>query len=185
VPWAAERVIFLDRDGVINRRRPQHVRSWQDVEFLPRSLEALRRLQQVGERVVVVTNQSVVGRGLITAIELNSIHQRMAEVVARHGGHIERIYACLHAPAQGCACRKPGIGLLVRAADELGIDLGRSVLVGDSLCDVQAAQAAGCQPILVADGPLAGVDNGIASVADLGEAVSVIASQRPRVTPRC
>jgi histidinol-phosphate phosphatase family protein len=185
VPWKADRVIFLDRDGVINRCRPGHVRSWREFTFLPRSLEALRRLHRLGERVVVVTNQSVVGRGLITANELTAIHERMVEVVASNGGHIERIYACPHAPAQGCGCRKPGIALLSRAAGELGVDLGRSVLVGDCLSDVQAAQAAGCEPIVVGDRPLAGMDHGIPCVADLAEAVSLIAAQGRSVTARC
>ena len=183
--WLAERVIFLDRDGVINRRRPDHVRSIQELDFLPGSLAALRRLHQRGERVVVVTNQSAVGRGLITAGELDSIHRWMIEAVANTGGHIERIYVCPHLPSQGCMCRKPRIGMLLRGARELEIDLQLSVLVGDSLSDVLAARAAGCQPIFVGDRPPTTGDDDIPVVADLCEAVSLLASQRPRTRVGC
>jgi len=185
MPCPPERVIFLDRDGVINRKRKDHVRSWGQLEFLPRSLDALRALRDLDECVVVVTNQSVVGRGLITAAELVAIHERMLEVVTRHGGHIERIYVCPHARGHGCVCRKPAAGLLLRAARELCVDLEQSVLVGDSLTDVQAAQAAGCRPIVVGERPVVGVDLHVASVADLREAVALIASDRRRVPAGC
>jgi D-glycero-D-manno-heptose 1,7-bisphosphate phosphatase len=182
---APDRAIFLDRDGVINRRRLDHVRSWHDFEFLPRSLEALRRLRELGGRVAVVTNQSVVGRGLITASDLVSIHERMVEVVERHGGRIERIYVCPHAPGHGCDCRKPGIGLLLRAAADLKVDLARSVLVGDSLTDIQAALAAGCHPIMVGDGAPVELDPEVPLVADLEGAVALIAAELWSVPARC
>jgi histidinol phosphatase-like enzyme len=105
--------------------------------------------------------------------------------VTRHGGHIERIYVCPHAPGLGCRCRKPAPGLLLRAARELGVDLEQSVLVGDSLTDVQAAQAAGCRSIVVGEPPVVGIDLHVPSVADLGEAVALIASDRRGVPARC
>jgi D-glycero-D-manno-heptose 1,7-bisphosphate phosphatase len=185
MPCVPDRVIFLDRDGVINRRRPDHVRSWRQLEFLPHSLDALRALHELEERVVVVTNQSVVGRGLITAAELTVIHERMVEVVARNGGHIEHIYVCTHAPRDGCGCRKPGVGLLLRAATELSIDLEQSILVGDSLSDIQAAQAAGCRPIVVGEHHPAEIDHRIPLVAGLREAVVLIASDRRGVLAGC
>src|ERR671931_161763 len=86
--------VLLDRDGVINRRRHDHVRSWADFEFLPGSLEALRRLARAGERVVVLTNQSAVGRGLIGLQELDDLHRRMRATVAEASGHIEAVLAC-------------------------------------------------------------------------------------------
>jgi histidinol-phosphate phosphatase family protein len=178
VSSSTERAIFLDRDGVINRRRPDHVRSWGELEFLPGSLAALRRLHQRGERVVVVTNQSGVGRGLITRAELAAIHELMVEAIESSGGHIERIYVCPHLPSLGCSCRKPRVGMLLRGARELRIDLSRSILVGDSLTDVLAAQAAGCQPILVGDARTTDVDDDVPVVGDLCEAVSLLASQR-------
>jgi len=178
MPWPGDRVIFIDRDGVINRRRPGHVLSWSDLEFLPRSLLALRRLHELSERCVVVTNQSVVGLGLITDAELNSIHARLVDVVSANGGLIERIYACPHSPTYGCDCRKPRAGLLLGAASDLGVELERSIMIGDGLTDVRAAQAAGCQAILVGDRISVGLGPEVPAVSDLWEAVSLIAAQR-------
>ena len=184
VHWSPDRAIFLDRDGVINRRLPGHVRSCADFDFLPGGLAALRRLHQRRERVVVVTNQSAVGRGLITREELDVIHERMCEDVRRGGGHIERVYVCPHAPSERCDCRKPRHGLLLQAARELHIDLADSIMVGDSVSDVLAAQAAGCQPILV-DGSCATAGDGVLVVRDLCEAVSLLASRRLSSRGRC
>src|ERR1700693_1615644 len=90
--------VFLDRDGVINQQRPDHVKSWDEFEFLPGVLDALARLHQMKVRVAVVTNQAVVGRGLIQENDLLAIHERMRATVALAGGNIERIYSCVHAP---------------------------------------------------------------------------------------
>lgn len=154
--------VFLDRDGVINRRLPEHVRTWAEFAFLPGSLEALRRLRRAGRRVVVLTNQSVVGRGLIGADRLDEIHGRMRAAVEAAGGRIEAVLACVHAPADRCACRKPAPGLFLRAAAELRVDLGASVMIGDSATDVEAARAAGCRAVWIrravaGDGAPAGV----------------------------
>ena len=168
--------VFLDRDGVINRRRPDHVKSWEEFEFLPGSLDALASLRQAGVRVIVITNQSVVGRGLITEEDLERIHRRMVEVVESGGGRIDRIYACPHAPELHCACRKPGTELFQRASAELGIDLRTSFMVGDSETDVLAAKAAGSRPVLVSEAP--GEHAADCSVVrDLSEAVQLIAAQ--------
>jgi D-glycero-D-manno-heptose 1,7-bisphosphate phosphatase len=141
--------ILLDRDGVVNRRLPEHVRSWSDFEFLPRSLAALRLLRGAGARVVILTNQSVVGHGLIDRAQLDEIHRRMREAVERAGGLIEAVLACPHAPRDGCGCRKPATGLFLRAEAELHVDLPRSVMIGDSRTDVEAARAAGCDAVWV------------------------------------
>lgn len=170
--------VFLDRDGVINRRRDDHVKSWGEFEFLPGVLSSLSKLRQVRARVVVITNQAAVGRGLLSAEDLATIHQRMADAVRVAGGQIERVYACPHRPQAGCACRKPGTELFVRASHELGIDLQNSVMIGDADTDVQAASAAGCLPVRIsADGSEAG--GTAAFVArDLPEAVSRLTSDR-------
>jgi len=170
----AERAIFLDRDGVINVRRADHVKSWSEFEFTPDSLLALRELADMGERAVVVTNQSAVGRGLLSAEDLALIHTRMADAVTAAGGRIHRVYACPHVSAAGCGCRKPGIQLLVRAAQELGVELHDSVLVGDSPSDVEAALAAGCQPILVGEGGWRGLACHVPRARNLLDAVSLI-----------
>lgn len=180
-----EAAIFLDRDGVINRRRLDHVRSWADFEFLPGSLDGLREMTRMGVPVVVVTNQSVVGRGLLSEPDLGAIHQRMRSEISAAGGRIDAIYACLHAPGSGCDCRKPAPGLLLRAAFELEVQIEASVLVGDSASDLEAARAAGCTAILVAEERPADLDPAVATVGDLRQAADEIARRMGLLEPRC
>ncbi len=137
-------MIFLDRDGVINADSPHYIKSPAEFIFLPRSAAAIRLLTEAGFDVVVITNQSAVGRGMITADTLAAIHARMLEGVRAGGGRIRAIYHCPHAPADGCDCRKPRPGLMLRAARDLGISLADAWMVGDSLTDMQCAEAAGC-----------------------------------------
>jgi D-glycero-D-manno-heptose 1,7-bisphosphate phosphatase len=99
--------VFLDRDGVINRNRIDHVKSWSEFEFLPGALEALKRLAGLDLPVVVVTNQAAIGRGLIDAAEVDEIHRRMIEAVRLFGGRIDAVLCCPHRPDEGCECRKP------------------------------------------------------------------------------
>ena len=163
--------VFLDRDGVINRRRPDHVKAWEEFEFLPGVLAALASLRSMNTPVVVVTNQGAVGRGLLSAEALGRIHTRMLQAIRAAGGHVEAIYACLHAPAEACRCRKPAPTLLQRASLELGITLPASIMVGDSRSDVEAARAAGCRPVLISDSELADPD--VLAVKDLPAAVAL------------
>ncbi len=163
--------VFLDRDGVINRRRPDHVKAWEEFEFLPGVLAALASLRSMNTPVVVVTNQGAVGRGLLSAEALGRIHTRMLQAIRAAGGHVEAIYACLHAPAENCRCRKPAPTLLQRASLELGITLPASIMVGDSRSDVEAARAAGCRPVLISDSELADPD--VLAVKDLPAAVAL------------
>jgi D-glycero-D-manno-heptose 1,7-bisphosphate phosphatase len=135
--------IFLDRDGVIIENRSDYVRSWDDVEVFPQALEALSALSGSPYRVILVTNQSAVGRGHISAETATAINDRLLTVIRQAGGRVDAVYMCPHDPAAGCACRKPQPGLLLRAAEDLNVDLGRSVMIGDALADVQAGQAAG------------------------------------------
>lgn len=144
--------VFLDRDGVLNENRADYVRTWEQVVILPGVLAAMQRLAASPLVVVVVTNQSAVGRGLMSGATLDSINRGIVDLVQQAGGRIDAVYACPHAPEAGCTCRKPQPGLLLHAARELGIDLARSYLVGDAVSDMQAALAAGCQPILVRTG---------------------------------
>jgi histidinol-phosphate phosphatase family protein len=167
----ASPAVLLDRDGVINRRRPDFVRSWAEFEFLPGALEALRRLRAAGSRVVVLTNQSAVGRGLLGHDQLDLIHARMRAAVEDAGGRIDAVLACVHAPRDGCGCRKPAPGLFHRAARELRVDLGRSVMVGDARTDIEAARAAGCDAVWV--GPEA-VPGHATTAHDLLEAVRLV-----------
>lgn len=164
--------VFLDRDGVINRRRPDHVKNWDEFEFLPGVLEALATLRAMNAPVVVVTNQGVVGRGLLSAEGLGRIHSRMLRAIRATGGQVEAIYACLHAPGEGCPCRKPAPTLFQRASSDLGIRLSGSIMVGDSPTDVAAARAAGCHPVLIDESQEAH-DDDVVAVKDLAAAVTV------------
>lgn len=144
--------IFLDRDGVINENRPDHVRSWEQVRFLPGVFDALRRLARSEYVVVVVTNQSAVGRGLMAAEVLHAINAGIVERICAEGGRIDAVYTCPHTPEAGCDCRKPKPGMLLAAAREHQLDLASSFLVGDAVTDVEAALSAGCQPVMVRTG---------------------------------
>ena len=137
-----KQAVFLDRDGVINMDRPDFVKSWEEFEFLPGSLEALAALAGTSYKIVVITNQSGVGRGLLTQETLDQMHARMAERIRASGGRIDAIYYCPHVPEAGCDCRKPAIGLFVKAARDLDIDLTSSWAIGDRYRDAQAAHQA-------------------------------------------
>jgi D-glycero-D-manno-heptose 1,7-bisphosphate phosphatase len=137
-------VVFLDRDGVINRDSETYVKNWSEFSFLPNSLEALRRLNENHCRCVVVTNQSAIGRGIATRADVEEIHRKMSEKVAEAGGWIEDILYCPHVPADGCRCRKPEPGLVLRACRRLGIEPAASAMVGDSARDIECALRAGC-----------------------------------------
>ena len=144
--------IYLDRDGVINANRPDYVKSWDEFTWLPRSLEALQLLARLGRPVVVVTNQSAIGRGIVSHREIAGINARMQKQVEAIGGRIDRVLYCPHRPEDECNCRKPQPGMILSAAAHLGIDPHLSFMVGDAMTDVLAAQAAGCLPIIVQTG---------------------------------
>jgi len=143
--------VFLDRDGVINRLRSDYVTSWDTFEFLPQAKDAIRTLSATGMRVVVVTNQRAVAQGLLSVAELARIHDHMRAELTAAGATIDAIYYCPHDKGL-CACRKPGVGMFLQAQCEFPeIDFTRSVVVGDSLSDMQAGRRLGCRLILVTD----------------------------------
>lgn len=145
--------VFLDRDGVINQDSPNYIKSWAEFDFLPGSIEAIARLSRAGITVIVITNQSVINRGMVTPAELETMHRRMRRAVSDNGGTITDIFFCPHRPGEGCDCRKPKPGLILAARDRYGIDLAGAVMVGDSAKDIQAGQAAGCgRTVLVQTG---------------------------------
>ncbi len=135
--------LFLDRDGVIIENRSDYVRSWQDVAFCPGSLAALAEIARSPYQIVMVTNQSAVGRGIISLPDAEQLNRRILGVIEESGGRIDAVYMCPHAPWEGCDCRKPKPGMLLQAAAQLSIDLGSSIMIGDVLEDLQAGQAAG------------------------------------------
>jgi histidinol-phosphate phosphatase family protein len=135
--------IFLDRDGVLIENRSDYVRDWSQVKIIPEAIRALTLAPIKKYKVVIVTNQSVVGRGLILLKTAHEINQRLINLIRDHGGQIDAVYMCPHAPEDGCSCRKPLPGLLLQAAQDLALDLSRSWMIGDAWSDVQAGEAAG------------------------------------------
>jgi D-glycero-D-manno-heptose 1,7-bisphosphate phosphatase len=147
-----QRAIFLDRDGVINENRPDHVKSLEEFAILPGVLDALRLLGSAGLPIIVVSNQSAINRGLVSWDTVDAVTRLLQERVISAGGRLDAVFYCPHRPEEKCACRKPRPGLLLQAANELGIVLTGSYFVGDALSDVQAAMAAGAQPLVVLTG---------------------------------
>ena len=139
-----KKVVFLDRDGTINQDSDAYIKNWSEFEFLPRSIEALRRLTAAGFRIIVITNQSAVPRKLISPAELDHIHSKMKAVVESGGGKIWDVFFCPHMPEDGCDCRKPLSGLIFEAQKKYQIDLAASAMIGDSARDIECAHNAGC-----------------------------------------
>ncbi len=135
--------IFLDRDGVICANRDDYVKSWEEFRFLPGAKEAIRQLATLGWPIIVITNQSAVGRKLLSHRELAAIHRRMEAEIVAAGGRLDAVFYCPHLPEEHCPCRKPNPGMLFKAAQQLGLDLEHSVLVGDALSDIHAGARAG------------------------------------------
>jgi D-glycero-D-manno-heptose 1,7-bisphosphate phosphatase len=146
------RLVILDRDGVINYDSEQFIKTPEEWRPIPGSLEAIASLNQAGFRVVVASNQSGVGRGLLDMATLNAIHAKMHSMLARVGGRIEAVFFCPHAADSRCACRKPKPGLLLEIGLRYHVDLAGVPVIGDSLRDLQAARAVGAAPILVRTG---------------------------------
>ncbi len=144
-------LVLVDRDGTINVEHPGgYVLEPDDFELLPRSLEGLRTLRDLGCPIAVVTNQSPIARGWIDSGRLEEIHARMRSLLP--GIELTAIYVCPHAPGDGCACRKPGTELLLRAAADLGADPADGFLVGDKTSDIEAGRRAGMTTLLVRTG---------------------------------
>jgi D-glycero-D-manno-heptose 1,7-bisphosphate phosphatase len=179
----AKRAVFLDRDGTIVED-PGYLHQPGKVKLLPRAAEAIRRLNEGGLLVVVVSNQSGIARGLYTTADYTAVQRRLGELLMAHGAHLDASYFCPHHPqfpsdARTCECRKPGLKLFREAGEEFDIDFARSWWVGDRLSDVQPARLLGGHGILVATGE----GNlhqgqaraiGVMVVADLGAAVDEI-----------
>jgi D-glycero-D-manno-heptose 1,7-bisphosphate phosphatase len=146
------RAVILDRDGVINHDSDEFVKTPEEWVAIPGSLQAIARLHRAGFVVAVATNQSGVGRGLLTLETLRQIHARMLDEIRHHGGAIARIAYCPHLPDAGCDCRKPAPGLLHELAQRLNLDLKGVPVVGDSERDLIAARRAGASPVLVRTG---------------------------------
>jgi histidinol-phosphate phosphatase family protein len=145
----SSRAVFLDRDGVLTRERSDYVKVPDELQVLPGIGTALRDLRKMGFLLVVVTNQSVIGRGLTTHEGMERIHDKLHSELKRIGCSVDAIYYCPHLPGAGCDCRKPEPGLILRAAKELGIDVSASWMIGDKEIDVEAAERAGCRAVRI------------------------------------
>ncbi len=161
------KIVILDRDGVINFDSPDYIKSTQEWIPIPGSIEAIRILSSHGFKIYIATNQAGVGRRIFTLNALKKIHGKMIDVIEKRGGRLQGIFYCPHHPDALCECRKPGIGLLKQIADHAGNNLENQPFVGDSLKDIQAARAMGCNPVLVKTG------NGLQTLNSLEQTVDV------------
>lgn len=145
----ADKVVFLDRDGVINQDSEHYIKSWAEFKFLPGSLKALRALYENDFTTILITNQSAINRRIITVDTLEDIHSRMKSAIESAGGRIKDIFYCPHAPADACDCRKPKAGLILKAIQRYNIDLVSACMVGDNAKDIECARNAGCDKTLL------------------------------------
>jgi len=135
--------IFLDRDGVIIENRPDYVRSWSDVSIFDQAIQAISLLAKLPFKIIIITNQSAVGRGIISLSTANEINQRIIKFIIQNHGRVDDVLVCPHQPEDHCSCRKPAPGLFFQAAQRNSINLSSSIMIGDAVTDLQAAQAAG------------------------------------------
>lgn len=149
-----KKVVFLDRDGVINKRpaRADYVKKWEEFEFLPSAIEGLKLLSQQKYDIYLISNQPGVARGMMKKEDLEDVHKKMEQELSKNNVKISGAYFCLHGWDEGCECRKPKPGLLFRAARENDLDLSKVVFIGDDERDFQAGEAAGCRAILLKEG---------------------------------
>jgi D-glycero-D-manno-heptose 1,7-bisphosphate phosphatase len=167
-----QRAIFVDRDGVINENRADHVKTWSEFVFEWGALDGLVKLAGLNLPIIVITNQGAIGRGMTSCDAVEEIHRRMTIAVQQAGGRIDGVLYCPHHPNDNCSCRKPRPGMLVQAASRWNIDLKRSFLIGDAATDLEAGKAAGCQVALVKTGR--GVEQ-LARLQKLGKADFAVA----------
>lgn len=148
------RAVFLDRDGVINEDRDDYVKTAAELVIFPHSAAAIRRLNDAGWPVLVISNQQGVAKGLISEDDLQAIGREIDRRVSSAGGKIDAFYYCRHLAADECSCRKPQPGLILKAAKDHGIELAESFMVGDNERDIIAGKSAGCRTVLVLTGKL-------------------------------
>ncbi len=158
-----KRYVLLDRDGTVIVHVP-YLHKPKEVELAPGAGAGLRALQQAGLGLVLVTNQSGVGRGMFSLQDVHDVHERMAELLAAEQVRLDGVYLCPHAPSEGCECRKPAPGMARQAAQELGFNLSQAFMVGDSDCDFELGQGIGATTYRI----------GPHGVADLAEACRLI-----------
>jgi D-glycero-D-manno-heptose 1,7-bisphosphate phosphatase len=152
MPTHTTRLVILGRDGILNEFREDHVKAPEEWTPVKGALDAVARLNHAGWHVVVATNQSGIGRGMIDMAAVNAVHAYMNQRLMAQGGRLDAVFFCPHTPEEHCDCRKPLPGMMLDIARRYGVDLGAVPMVGDTLRDLLAAQAAGCEPHLVLTG---------------------------------
>ena len=146
------RVALLGRDGVLLEPREGGIRAPDQIQVIPGSLEAVARLNHAGFHVLVASNQPAMGEGALDIDALNAVHQRLTELLARAGGHLDALAVCPHRPDEDCRCHKPRTGLFDEIASRLEVTLADAPLFGDDAADIEAARAIGARPLLLATG---------------------------------
>jgi D-glycero-D-manno-heptose 1,7-bisphosphate phosphatase len=180
------RHVILDRDGVLNYEAPEgsYVREPAEFHWLPGALEGLALLRRAGLRLSVATNQAGVGRGVMSLEQLAAVHERMQSEAAAHGGALDAVLYCPHAPEEQCSCRKPAPGLIREAVARSGITPADSIVVGDDRRDLEAAERAGVAAVLVRTGKGRRTEELLGNAAvpaydDLRELARAILAARP------
>ncbi len=146
------KAVFLDRDGVLIENRADYVKSWEEVRILAGVPDALMKLHLAGYALVIITNQSAAGRGIMTIEAILGLNDKIVDELNHLGGWIDKTLVCYHNPEDQCDCRKPKPGMIIQAQKEMNIDLDKSYLIGDAITDLQAAHAVGVNAILVCTG---------------------------------
>jgi D-glycero-D-manno-heptose 1,7-bisphosphate phosphatase len=152
------KLIILGRDGILNEYRDDHVKAAAEWVPIPGALEAVSRLNHAGWHAVVATNQAGIGRGMIDMASVNLIHAHMNKLMQAQGARLDAVFFCPHTPEDQCECRKPLPGMMLEIGRRYGMDLRQVPVAADTLRDLQAAHAAGCEPHLVCTGRAAGLD---------------------------
>lgn len=153
------KLIILGRDGILNVYRDDHVKSPAEWVPVPGALEAVSRLNHAGWHAVVATNQAGIGRGMIDMASVNLVHAHMNKLMQAQGARLDAVFFCPHTPEDQCECRKPLPGMMLEIGERYGIDLTQVPMAADTLRDLQAAHAAGCEPHLVRTGRAAHLDD--------------------------
>ena len=143
------KAVFLDRDGVINEKRNDHVKNIDEFKIFSGVGDAIKLLRDKGYLVIIITNQSAIGRKIISEKTLDEIHTELKNYLNQHDTYVDSIYYCPHTPEENCNCRKPKPGLLIKATSDFDIDLEKSYFIGDSESDLNAAKEARCKGILL------------------------------------
>ena len=147
----SKKAVFLDRDGIINQKRNDYVKSLEEFQINEKIFDVIREIKKKDYLVIIVTNQSAINRKLLTINILNDIHDFFKEMLKRYNLFVDGIYFCPHTPNDNCDCRKPKPGMLLQAARELDVDLENSSIIGDSQTDIDAGNVVGCKGILITD----------------------------------